>query len=57
MLSVAVGTCNAFLFERYDFRLQGPALRADAAAAGDPRHHSRHSILVASNFLANTLKT
>ena len=56
VLSVAVGTCNAFLFERYDFRFKGLLYVLMLLPLVIPGIILGISILVASNFLANTLE-
>ncbi|MCC0051107.1 MAG: ABC transporter permease subunit [Rhodobiaceae bacterium] len=56
VLSVAVGTCNAFLFERYNFRFKGLLYVLMLLPLVIPGIILGISILVASNFLANTLE-
>lgn len=56
VLSVAVGTCNAFLFERYDFRFKALLYVLMLLPLVIPGIILGISILVASNFLANTLE-
>jgi len=56
VLSIAVGTCNAFLFERYDFRFKNLLYVLMLLPLVIPGIILGISILVSSNHLANTLE-
>lgn len=57
VLSVIVGTCNAFLFERYDFRFKNFLYVLMLLPLVIPGIILGISILVFSNFIANNLET